>query len=46
MEPTWYFTCEALENYMKLAIRKNWDTKDVGIKLEAFAIAGCDPIST
>ena len=45
MEPVWFFSCEALADYMNLAIRKKWDTKEVGIKLEAFAIAGCDPIS-
>lgn len=29
---------------MKLAT-KRWTTHDVGTKLEAFAIAGCDPVS-
>lgn len=30
---------------MKLAVRKKWDTREVGMKLEAFAIAGCDVLS-
>ena len=29
---------------MKIAA-KRWTTHDVGTKVEAFAIAGCDPIS-
>ena len=45
MNPYWYFTSPALEEYMKIAVRKRWDTSEVGTKLEAFAIAGCDPIS-
>ena len=47
MEPKWYFSSEALKNYMKIAvpIHKGWDVSHVGAKLEAFAIAGCDPVS-
>jgi hypothetical protein len=45
MNPYWYFTSPALEEYMKIAVRKRWDTSEVGTRLEAFAIAGCDPIS-
>jgi hypothetical protein len=45
MEPYWYFTSSELERYMPLAIRKRWDTAQVGAKLEAFAIAGCDTLS-
>jgi len=30
---------------MKIAARKKWDAHEVGTKLEAFAIAGCDPLS-
>jgi hypothetical protein len=44
IRPQWYFTSEALENYMKLATKK-WTTHDVGTKVEAFAIAGCDALS-
>jgi hypothetical protein len=44
MKPQWYFTTEALADYMKIAARK-WDTHNVGMKVEAFAIAGCDPVS-
>ncbi|KAJ7267849.1 hypothetical protein C8J57DRAFT_1613969 [Mycena rebaudengoi] len=43
MEPQWFFTCPALENYMQFATAKRWDTGHVGAKLEAFAITGCDP---
>lgn len=45
MKPQWYFTSEAIANYMPMIVRKKWDTHDIGIKLEAFAIAGCDRIS-
>ena len=44
MRPQWFFTCDALANYMKIAAKK-WDTHDVGTKVEAFAIAGCDSAS-
>jgi hypothetical protein len=44
IQPQWYFTCDGLEKYMKIATKK-WSTHDVGTKVEAFAIAGCDPIS-
>jgi hypothetical protein len=44
MRPQWYFTSEALENYMKIATKK-WTTHDVGIKVEVFAVAGCDALS-
>ena len=30
---------------MKLAVRKTWDTREIGMKVEAFAIAGCDTVS-
>jgi hypothetical protein len=42
MIPHWFFTSPALEEYMKVAVRKKWDTSEVGTKLEAFA---CDPVS-
>lgn len=44
MRPQWFFTCDALANYMKIAAKK-WDTHNVGTKIEAFAIAGCDSAS-
>ena len=44
IRPQWYFTTEAMENYMKIAAKK-WNTHDVGTKVEAFAIAGCDTLS-
>ena len=47
MEPKWYFSSEVLKDYMKIAvpIHKGWDLSHVGAKLEAFAVAGCDPVS-
>jgi hypothetical protein len=42
MEPQWYFTSPELRDYMKLAVRRQWDIGEVGAKIEAFAIAGCD----
>ena len=45
MKPYWYFTMPSLEEYMKIAVRKRWDTSEVGTKLEAFAIAGCNVVS-
>jgi len=45
MAPQWYFTSEEMEKYMPLAVRKSWDTVKVGMKVEVFAIAGCDPLS-
>ncbi|KAH9483800.1 hypothetical protein JR316_0003277 [Psilocybe cubensis] len=44
MAPQWHFTFESLEKYMKVAT-KSWATHDVGTRIEAFAIAGCDPIN-
>ncbi|KAF7371510.1 hypothetical protein MVEN_00005800 [Mycena venus] len=43
MDPQWFFTSSAFHDYMPIATRKKWDTGEVGMKLEAFAIAGCDP---
>ncbi|KAJ7246634.1 hypothetical protein C8J57DRAFT_1241277 [Mycena rebaudengoi] len=45
MAPEWYFTSPELEAYMAIATRRKWDTGEVGIKLEAFAVAGCDPVN-
>ncbi|KAF8164963.1 hypothetical protein B0H34DRAFT_687201 [Crassisporium funariophilum] len=45
MKPQWYFTSEALADYMKIAVSKKWNSHDVGTKVEAFAIAGCDPVN-
>jgi hypothetical protein len=42
MEPQWYFTSPELRDYMKLAVRRQWDIGEVGAKIEAFAIVGCD----
>ncbi|KAJ6612064.1 hypothetical protein B0H10DRAFT_1918368 [Mycena sp. CBHHK59/15] len=45
MAPEWYFTSQELENYMPIATRQKWDTGQVGMKVEVFAIAGCDPVN-
>ncbi|KAJ7865581.1 hypothetical protein B0H14DRAFT_2347875 [Mycena olivaceomarginata] len=44
-DPYWFFTSAELRHYMPLAIRKRWDTAEVGVKLEAFSVAGCDAMS-
>jgi hypothetical protein len=46
INPEWHFSRKELEDYMPVATRKAWDTGEVGLKLEAFAIAGCDTTST
>ena len=45
MRPYMYFTSSALEDYMQIAIRKRWDTMEVGAKIEAFAVAGSNVLS-
>ncbi|KAJ7785380.1 hypothetical protein B0H14DRAFT_2630594 [Mycena olivaceomarginata] len=45
MEPEWYFTSKELETYMEIATQKRWVTGEVGMRLEAFVIAGCDPVN-
>ncbi|KAJ7278163.1 hypothetical protein C8J57DRAFT_1059900 [Mycena rebaudengoi] len=45
MAPQWFFTSPELEKYMVLATRNKWDTSQVGTKIEAFAVAGCDTLS-
>ncbi|KAF8169210.1 hypothetical protein K438DRAFT_1941401 [Mycena galopus ATCC 62051] len=42
MELQWFFTSSAFHDYMPIATRKKWDTGEVGMKLEVFAVAGCD----
>jgi hypothetical protein len=46
MRPQFYFTSQQLEEYMGLCIRKKWDTAEVGTKVEAFAVAGSNVLST
>ncbi|KAJ7269468.1 hypothetical protein C8J57DRAFT_1066654, partial [Mycena rebaudengoi] len=46
MAPQWYFTSKELEWYMPIAVHRRWDTGETGTRLEAFAIAGCDTMST
>jgi hypothetical protein len=43
--PQWYFTAPELAAYMPIATKHMWETSVVGAKMEAFAIAGCDPAS-
>lgn len=45
MRPHWYFSSQELEQYMQVAVRKKWDTSEVGTRLEAFAVAGCSVVS-
>ncbi|KAJ3484015.1 hypothetical protein NLJ89_g12016 [Agrocybe chaxingu] len=47
MDPIWFFTSKAMMEYMPIAVpfRQAWDLAQVGTKLEAFAIAGCDSIN-
>ncbi len=45
INPTWYFTCKEIAEYMPVAVGKKWSATSVASKLEAFAIAGCDVIS-
>ena len=47
MNPVWFFTSEALMNYMltTVPLHKPWDLAYIGAKLEAFVIAGCDVVS-
>ena len=47
MNPVWFFTSEALMDYMPTAVpvHKPWDLAYVGAKIEAFAVAGCDTVS-
>ena|ERR1700722_11982405 len=40
MEPQWYFTSKELEEYLSIAIRKRWDTTEVGRLVEGFALSG------
>ncbi|TFK59157.1 hypothetical protein BDN72DRAFT_906111 [Pluteus cervinus] len=42
MDPQWFFTSAELEPYLPMAVGKQWNTAQVGARLEAFAIAGCD----
>jgi hypothetical protein len=30
---------------MKIVVHMKWDTTEIGTKLEAFAVAGCDIVS-
>ncbi|KAJ7783595.1 hypothetical protein DFH07DRAFT_726892 [Mycena maculata] len=46
MQPQWFFTSRELEAYMPLATRRRWVTSEVRTKMEAFAVAGCNILST
>ncbi|KIY45338.1 hypothetical protein FISHEDRAFT_76522 [Fistulina hepatica ATCC 64428] len=41
IDPIWFFTRDELDEYMKVLLR-NWDTSQLGYKMQAFAQAGCD----
>ena len=40
VSPYWVFTNPAIENYMQIAVGQAWDTYTVGMRLEAFMVAG------
>ncbi|KAJ6476564.1 hypothetical protein DFH09DRAFT_952319 [Mycena vulgaris] len=44
-KPKWFFTSPELEEYMQVACRKRWDTGEVGMRLEAFALAGSNVLN-
>lgn len=41
-EPYWFFTSDALRDYMPIAVGNRWDHHRLGPRLESFAIAGGD----
>ena len=41
MDPRWFFTNCNMNRYLTGSI-KRWDVENIGAKLEAFSIAGCD----
>jgi len=45
MQPQFYYTSKELEEYMRIALRKKWDTMEVATKIEAFAVAGSNVLS-
>ena len=45
MRPQFYFTSPELEEYMRIAVRRKWDTIEIGTKVEAFAVAGSNVLS-
>ncbi|KAJ7732774.1 hypothetical protein DFH07DRAFT_696399, partial [Mycena maculata] len=46
IQPQWFFTSRELEQYMPIATRRKWSTVEVGTKVEAFCVAGCDVVNT
>ncbi|KAL0058670.1 hypothetical protein AAF712_014640 [Marasmius tenuissimus] len=42
MKPQWIFTDDRIRRYLP-TIMRGWDTARVGKKVEALAVAGCDP---
>lgn len=44
VKPMWHFTSPVLRDYMQIAVGNSWSSHKVGLKLEAFAVAGCDPL--
>ncbi|KAJ7726207.1 hypothetical protein B0H16DRAFT_1735740 [Mycena metata] len=45
MAPQWFFTSRELEQYMPIVTRQKWVTAEVGTKVEAFAVAGCNVVN-
>jgi hypothetical protein len=44
LDPRWYFSSPEIEAYLKLVVRARWDTAEIGARLEAFSIAGCNTL--
>lgn len=42
MDPRWCFSDEAIDEYLRGAVRKGWDVSKIGALTEAFAVAGCN----
>lgn len=45
MKPQWSFSSREFEQFMPLAVRKKWETSEVGARLEAFAVSGCSVVN-
>ncbi|EMD37548.1 hypothetical protein CERSUDRAFT_94550 [Gelatoporia subvermispora B] len=42
MDPCWYFSNMAINEYLKGAVLRGWDVGKIGALMEAFAVAGCE----
>lgn len=44
--PRWYFTTPMINYYLMQTLRRGWDVEKIGALAEAFAVAGCNFMST